>query len=127
LAKEETRSRRGSKAADIPPVTSTSEAEVLSRQESGAAVSDGLKKSAIDRIREEFEEPAIVIVGHGLLIVFGVLVLSLLAWIIEHSLISDTAKSVLHRLDEYLMVFAFLLLGVGFIIKIALVVGGVFL
>jgi hypothetical protein len=76
------------------------------------------------KIREEFEEPAIVIFGHGVLIVIGVEFLSLLAWLIEHSFISDPTKNVLHRLDEYLMVLAFALLGLGFIIKIAIVVWG---
>lgn len=76
------------------------------------------------RVRAEFEEPAIVIFGHALLIVFGLVVLSLLGWLIEHSFISETAKNIMHRLDEYLMVFAFGLLGLGFIIKIRVVVWG---
>lgn len=76
------------------------------------------------KIREEFEEPAIVIVGHALLIVFGVLVLSLLGWLIDKAHISDLAKEVLHAIDEYLMIFAFVILGFAFIIKIVTVVLG---
>ncbi|HEY6331227.1 MAG TPA: hypothetical protein VI756_18010 [Blastocatellia bacterium] len=82
------------------------------------------QRPVLARVREEFEEPAVVIVAHGLIILFGLGVLSLSAVIADHSPISETAKEVVKRFDEYLMVFAFLLLGIGFIMKIAIVVWG---
>jgi hypothetical protein len=81
--------------------------------------------SILRKIAKEFEElsvAALVIFVHGLLIVFGVAVLSESARIIEASRLSDAAKDVIRRLDEYLMVLSFSILGVGFIIKIGLVV-----
>ncbi|HKQ06143.1 MAG TPA: hypothetical protein VJ464_13490 [Blastocatellia bacterium] len=77
-----------------------------------------------DRLREEFVEPAIIIFCHALLIVFGVQVLSLLSWLIAIAHISNLAKEVLYTIDEYLMIFAFVILGFSFIIKIVTVVLG---
>lgn len=108
----------------LSPSEVTLDDQVLADTGPVAAPVGRARKPLTHRIREEFEEPAIVIFGHGVLIVFGVLILSVLALLIDHSSISDSAKAVLHRLDEYLMVFAFGLLGLGFIIKIGIVVWG---
>lgn len=98
-----------------PPLTPR--AATVERQE---------KIALAQKIRQEFEEPAIVIIGHALLIVFGILVLSFLGWLVDHAHISDVAKEILHVIDEYLMIFAFVILGFSFIIKIGTVLlGGV--
>ena len=80
--------------------------------------------SLFTKIWKDIEEPAVVIIGHGFLIVFGLLILSLLGWILDLVPMSDTAKHVAHSMDEYLMIFAFVVLGFSFIIKIVTVVLG---
>jgi hypothetical protein len=58
------------------------------------------------------------------LIVFGILLLSFIGWLTDTAHISDLAKEVLHTIDEYLIIFAFVILGFSFIIKIVTVVLG---
>jgi hypothetical protein len=96
---------------------STTRAAIVDKQE---------RKTLGQKLRHELEEPAVVIVSHAVLIVFGILVLSFLGWLVDHAHISDLAKEFLHIIDEYLMIFAFVILGFSFIIKIVTVVlGGV--
>jgi hypothetical protein len=79
------------------------------------------KRSALDRVREEYEEPTLLILAHGFLTAFGIGLLSVLSLLIDIAHFSETTKYVLHIIDEYLTVFAFVILGIAFIIKIVTV------
>ena len=80
--------------------------------------------SFLDRLLGEYKKPALAVFRHSLFIVFGIGVLSLVGWLVEISHISEVAKDVIHRIDEYLMIFAFVILGIGFIMEIVTVVLG---
>ena len=74
-------------------------------KEIGSAIS-------IDSEGNYYEESGVIIFGHAVLMLFGLFILLLLGWIIDIVHLSDTAKHIAHIMDEYLMIFAFVVYSV---------------
>lgn len=68
---------------------------------------------------DEIREPFILLFTHALFILVGIVFLVLVGIGIHLAPLSPLVKEISHTIDEYLIVFTFVVLGISFIIKIA--------
>ena len=70
------------------------------------------------------QAPIVLLLGHAILIAVGILFLAGIGKLIEIMPLSETVKHVAHVIDDFLLIFAFVVIGIGFIIKMATIALG---